>query len=103
MRGECDHDRADRVADKASANYCTYFRPARGMHRSDAGERRDRARGELTELFGLADAKGPQPLAARDPVKTAEEARRELDLLFGIEPESEPDAGDPGDPKDPGS
>ena len=91
VRGECDHDRADRVTDKASANYCTYFRPARGAWRKNDEGRDHRARDALTQLFGLAEEAGPPVAEAR--VKSAENARRELDALFGIESDPAPDPG----------
>ena len=88
VRGECDHDRADRVIDKTSANYCTYFRPARGVWRDDADASRNRARGELSELFGLAPE--PNESAAEKSVKSVANARRDLDALFDFEPEVDP-------------
>ena len=92
VRGECDHDRADRVSDKTSANYCTYFRPARGAWRGDSDAGRERAQDDLAELFGL-EPTSPQsvPESSR---KAAANARRELDALFGLE--SEPDAKSTG-------
>ena len=88
VRGECDHDRADRVVDKTSANYCTCFRPARGAWRGDADAGRDRARDDLAELFGLAPE--PDESVAEQSMKSVVKARRELDALFGLE--SDPDA-----------
>ena len=89
VRGECDHERADRVSDKTSANYCTYFRPARGAWRGDADAGSDRARDDLAELFGLEPAS--RQSAAEKSRESVADARRELDALFGIE--SEDDAG----------
>ena len=87
VRGECDHERADRVVDKSSANYCTYFRPARGAWRGDADVGRERAQDDLAELFGL------EPESQRSPAessrKSVANARRELDALFGLESESD--------------
>ena len=88
VRGECDHDRADRVIDKTSANYCTYFRPARGTLRGDADAGRDRARDDLAELFGFAPE--PNESAAEKSMKSVANARRDLDALFGIGPDSDP-------------
>ena len=88
VRGECNHDRADRVIDKASANYCTYFRPARGAWRGDADAGCGRARDDLAELFGLAPE--PNESAAEKSVKSVANARRDLDALFGLEPEVDP-------------
>ena len=92
VRGECDHERADRVTDKMSANYCTYFRSARGAWRGDADAGRERAQGDLAELFGL-EPESPQSVAESSR-KAAANARRELDTLFGLEPE--PDAESTG-------
>ena len=85
VRGECDHDRADRVIDKTSANYCTYFRPAQGAWRGDAG--RDRARDDLAELFGLEPTS--QQSVAEKSRESVADASRELDALFGLESESD--------------
>lgn len=82
-RGECDHERADRVIDKSSANYCTHFRPARGAHRDASDPRRDRARDELADLFGLAP--DSQPAAPDKQAEVVENSRRQLDDLFGID------------------
>ena len=92
VRGECDHDRADRVIDKTSANYCTYFRPARGAWRDDADADRERAQDNLAELFGLEPTS--RQSAAENSHKSVANARRELDALFGIEPD--PDTGSTG-------
>ena len=87
VRGECDHDRADRVIDKTSANYCTYFRPARGAWRGDADAGCDRARDDLAELFGLEPAS--RQSAGEKSRESVADARRELDALFGIGSESD--------------
>ena len=80
------------MSDKTSANYCTYFRPARGAWRGDSDAGRERAQDDLAELFGL-EPTSPQsvPESSR---KAAANARRELDALFGLE--SEPDAKSTG-------
>ena len=90
VRGECDHERADRVIDKTSANYCTYFRPARGAWRGDADAGRERAQDDLAELFGL-EPESPQSVAESSR-KAAANARRELDALFGLESGSRTDS-----------
>ena len=76
------------MIDKTSANYCTYFRPARGAWRGDADAGRERARDDLVELFGLAPE--PNESAAEKSVKSVADARRDLDALFGLEPEVDP-------------
>ena len=83
VRGECDHEPVNRVIDKASANYCTYFRPARSAWRGDADAGRDRARDDLDELFGLEPVS--QQSAAEKSRESVADSRRELDALFGIE------------------
>ena len=75
--------------DKTSANYCTYFRPARGTWRGDADADRERAQDDLAGLFGLEPAS--RQSAAEKSRESVADARRELDALFGIG--SEPDAG----------
>lgn len=79
------------MTDKTSANYCTYFRPARGAWRGDADAGRDRARDDLAELFGLAPE--PNESAAEKSMKSVANARRDLDALFDFESESDPDCG----------
>ena len=87
VRGECDHDRADRVIDKMSANYCTYFRPAHGAWRGDADAGRDRAQDDLAELFGLE--RTSRQSAAEKSRESVADARRELEALFGIQADSD--------------
>ena len=76
------------MIDKTSANYCTYFRPARGAWRGDADAGRDRARDDLAELFGLEPESQQSPTESSR--KSVAKARRKLDALFGLE--SDPDA-----------
>ena len=90
VRGECDHDRADRVIDKTSANYCTHFRPARGAYRKGSDAGCDRARDELAGLFGIDPE--TRRSAAESASTSVAHARRELDALFGIEPGSDNDS-----------
>ena len=80
------------MIDKTSANYCTYFRPARGAWRDDADADRERAQDDLAELFGLEPTS--QQSAAEKSRESVANARRELDALFGIE--SDPDTGSTG-------
>ena len=85
------------MIDKTSANYCTYFRPARGAWRGDADAGSDRARDDLAELFGLEPT--ARQSAAEKSRESVADARRELDALFGIESEvdSESTAADSED------
>ena len=97
VRGECDHDRAGRVIDKTSANYCTYFRPARGAWHGDADADHDRAQDELAELFGLEPTS--RQSAAEKSRESVASARRGLDALFGLESGSDAESttADPDD------
>lgn len=94
--GECDHERAERVADKASANFCTHYRPRRGAHApSDAGGASD-ARHALNALFGVQETAATDATAApADPGAAAREAsdraRRALAELFDLPEEGAPD------------
>lgn len=90
--GECRHDRADRVLDKAQANFCTYFRPRPGAHVPRSDSAAETARGELEALFGIREeGEAAAPRATRDPKAEVERARRELEAMFGAKPEDDPD------------
>ena len=78
------------MIDKTSANYCTYFRPARGAWHGDADAGRERAQDDLADLFGLEPAS--RQSAAEKSRESAADARRELDALFGIGSESDADS-----------
>ncbi len=84
--GECRHERAERVADKASANFCTYYRPRPEAHRPPPRERAEQALAELDALFGI-DAEAAADRPPLDPAerarREAEEAQRRLRELFG--------------------
>ena len=79
------------MIDKTSANYCAYFRPARGAWRGDADAGRERVQDDLAELFGL-EPESPQS-AAESSRKAVANARRELDALFGMESKPEAESG----------
>ena len=53
-RPYCDHDRADPPVEKATANFCDYFRPA-NRFQARATDRVEQARSELDALFGEAE------------------------------------------------
>ena len=78
------------MIDKTSANYCTYFRPARGAWRGDADAGRERVQDDLVELFGLEPTS--RQSAAEKSRESVADARRELDALFGIESGSRTDS-----------
>ena len=83
--GECRHDRADRVVDKESANFCTYFRPRIGAHEPTSDAATDSSRAALDALFGIAPGDAGAAEAKADPRDAAKRARRELDRLFDLD------------------
>ena len=91
--GECDHERADRVVDKASANFCTYFRPRPDAHTPPGDGRAREARDALNRLFGVNEGESANAPAAQvgpreKTRKAADSARRALNELFDL-PEKE--------------
>ncbi|HEX7964932.1 MAG TPA: hypothetical protein VF651_04355 [Gammaproteobacteria bacterium] len=72
----CREERAEHVQEKARANFCEWFEPRAGAHRSRDEDPAAKAKGELDALFGGA----VKPQAAPDP------SRAELDELFGNKP-----------------
>ncbi len=96
VRGECRHDRAERVTDKESANFCTYYRPRPNAHQPVSKSAEASARGALESLFGLDQAPGDDAdgdESARDSEQ--ERARRKLEGLFGLDEEPGADEKDP--------
>ncbi len=91
--GECDHDRAERVGDKASANFCTYFRPRPNAHAPPQDASRE-AREALNRLFGVEEGEPAEPAARADPRRKAQanaaSARRALDELFNLPKDGAP-------------
>ena len=81
----CADERAEPPVHKEGANFCDFFRPATGRYRAGRKERQVRAKSNLDELFGGADAPD-EPDAESPPAPEdveAAEARRKLDDLFG--------------------
>ncbi|MAW29611.1 MAG: hypothetical protein CMP98_12495 [Gammaproteobacteria bacterium] len=76
---DCEEERADPPMEKASANFCDFFRP---MNRFDSAclGRTDRARHQLDSLFGASEADGAGEMAGNDGSNDA--ALRKLDDLF---------------------
>ena len=89
--GECRHERADRVVDKEQANFCTYFRPRRDAHTGVEDQADRTARAALDALFGLEDedraGTASDPKAA---VNRAREQLSDL-FGLGDDPEREED------------
>ncbi len=50
-RPYCDHDRAEPPVEKATANFCDYFKPMNRFN-PDAAQKGGNARSELDALFG---------------------------------------------------
>lgn len=85
----CREPVAEEVADKERANFCDYFRARSGIHAAGRIAEADAARTKLEAMFGIdsgtdepSSAVDAESLLERKRVK-AEEARRQLDALFG--------------------
>lgn len=88
--GHCSHDEADRVVDKQSANYCTFYSPNPDAFVAAQGDAAQRARHELDTLFGSSEAKhasGEETPHA--PLSPQERARREAESLFDLASKTE--------------
>ena len=81
VRRGCREPVAEEVSDRERANFCGYFTPVRGLGpcADDGGSLA--ARTELDSLFGLPASSSASP-------GDAGEARRRLDDLFGVGPET---------------
>ncbi|MGD2112266.1 MAG: hypothetical protein PVI50_02690 [Gammaproteobacteria bacterium] len=75
----CREPVAEVVTDKTRANFCDYFQPHPGAYVAPDAVPAQQARRELGALFGEADES-----AAGDDAG-ADEARRRLDDLFGLD------------------
>ena len=76
---DCEEERADPPVEKASANFCDFFRPANRFDSVRSG-RGEQARDQLDSLFGATDPGGAideQPEGAPN-----NDALRKLDDLF---------------------
>ena len=93
VRGECRHDRAERVVDKESANFCTHYRPKPNAHQPVSTSAEASARGALESLFGLdRQSSGQAEEDATPPESEQARARRKLENLFGLD--EEPDSSE---------
>ena len=88
MGDSCREPIADKVTDKERANFCDYYRAKPGAYRASEDAA---AREELNALFDLQSPQAP-PAPAHDGESLAErrraeadEARRKLDDLFGLD------------------
>lgn len=85
----CREPIAEEVGDKERSNFCDYFRALPGAHDSAAGAAGEAARTELEALFGIEGQSGGAASApdakslAEQRRAQADEARRQLDALFG--------------------
>lgn len=73
----CRETIAEEVKDKERANFCDYFKPRPGAFSNAGSTAAERARAELSALFGSAKnaTNAPEPSAA-------DRARAELENLF---------------------
>jgi hypothetical protein len=85
----CREPVAEEVTDKERANFCDYFRARPGAHAAGGADEAARARAKLEAMFGVEGKSGesgsggdPESLMEAKRAK-AEEARRQLDALFG--------------------
>lgn len=85
----CREPVAEEVSDKERANFCDYFRAQPGVHAAGGADEAARARARLEAMFGIAGASGESESAGdaeslmQAKRAKAEEARRQLDALFG--------------------
>lgn len=76
----CDEPVAAPVTNRERANFCDYHTPVAGAWRGAGGDTATRAREALDALFGDGPA---------DPAPDADDARAELDRLFGLDGDDE--------------
>jgi hypothetical protein len=83
----CREERAERVSDKERANFCDYFDPTPGAYKPAQAAGAAAAKHRLAELFGEQTAMGSEPggkpETGTEARSTVEQARAELDKLFG--------------------
>ena len=90
ITGQCDDERADPPVQKENANFCDYFRPRVGAFSTSTAEKSGKARSQLDELFGGADAdpdpdRSGQDAAADAPSSEDDATRGKLEALFSKE------------------
>jgi hypothetical protein len=90
----CREPVAEEVTDKERANFCDYFRGRSGVQATGGVSEADAARAKLEAMFGVESEAGdkssaddPQSQIERKRAK-AEEARKQLDALFGDDDKS---------------
>lgn len=85
----CREPVAEEVTDKERANFCDYFRALPGLHATGGTDEAARARAQLEAMFGVAgNTAGGAPAGDAESLMEAkrakaQEARRQLDALFG--------------------
>lgn len=86
----CREPVAEEVKDKERANFCDYFRARAGVQPGGAHAAAEDAHAKLKALFELEEDKGSDAPAERaiDRKRAeADEAKRKLDDLFGLDSE----------------
>jgi len=90
----CREPVAEEVNDKERANFCDYFRGRPGAHDGGSVSDADAARAKLEAMFGVegdtadrAGASDAESLMERKRAQ-ADDARKQLDALFGEDDES---------------
>ena len=78
----CREPVADPPGEKERANFCGYFRARTGAY-APPGDEAERARAELESLFGGGPARQEAPGGDEGRAKAGDEARRQLESLFG--------------------
>ena len=92
----CREPVAEEVTDKERANFCDYFRAQAGLHAAGGADEAARARAQLEAMFGVGgDAKAGAPPGDAESLMAAkrakaDEARRQLDALFGDDEGEDP-------------
>ena len=91
----CREPVAEEVTDKERANFCDYFRGRPGVHAAGGVGEAAAARGQLEAMFGIESKAGDrgsageaESLMERKRAK-ADEARKQLDALFGKDDKAE--------------
>jgi hypothetical protein len=69
---QCREDDAEKVHDKAAANFCDYFDPSPDAHEGSALRAEQRAHSQLAALFGEADSSAQQRSVDDDALQDAE-------------------------------
>ena len=83
--GHCSHDEADRVLDKESANYCTFYSPEPNAFGTERHDPAAQAKSELDALFGSeqSQAEVREP-GAEASMTSKERALRDAESLFDL-------------------